>query len=117
MGDFLKPYTLAAYAAAVLLIIGGVLLYGHSKYTSGYNTAKAEALEQVAKERSEEFTRQSEANVAAQTSALEDLTRLSMENASLKQTLQENARAAAQDADAARACLGADSVRRLNQVR
>lgn len=117
MNKLLGPYAPIAYLVAILAVVGGILLYGKTQYDKGYSVAKAEAVLQVAKERAAEFTRQTAANVAAQTQALDDIARLSLNNAGLQQLLKDNQHAAASSPTASRECLDASSVRRLNAIR
>jgi len=117
VSDFLKPYTLVAVLVVLALAAGGVLVYGKTQYDKGHAVASAQAVLQVAKEREAERVRQTQANAEAQAASLADIARLSLENAALKQIMKDNANAADLDPDASRACLGADSVRRLNSIR
>lgn len=117
MSDFLKPYTLVAYLVAFLLALLGILLYGKQQYDKGHAVASAQAVLQVAAEREAERQRQAAANLVAQQQAQDDITRLLFDKEALNAKLKENTDAAATDPHAARECLGADSVRRLNAIR
>lgn len=113
----LDPYRWALMAALATAALAATYGYGWVQYDKGYAKAQAASVEVVAKERIAEFNRQASANATAQAEAALTIDRLTTERNDLEARLKENALAASQDPHARRPALGADSMRRLNQVR
>jgi uncharacterized protein YlxW (UPF0749 family) len=115
---------LAAWAVIALLSVGafgGTYAYGDHR---GYGRAELKYTAQIASmkaaaatARADEIERQSAVNDAAKAAEARHIAEMQAANQSLQTQIEELQREADQDPDADKPALGADSVRRINQIR
>ncbi len=114
----------AILAATVALVLAGA--WGAWQHHEGYRTGYAEAeqlwqakydklVADIEKTSADESARQEAANAVARRDANETISKLRYRLAQQDVIMKELEDAADSDPDALRECLGADSVRRLNQ--
>ncbi|NTG85878.1 hypothetical protein G6L15_06915 [Agrobacterium rhizogenes] len=115
---------LAAWAVIALLATGAVgaaYLYvdhrGYQRAATEYKASIAQMKADAATARADEIERQSAVNDAAKAAEARRIAEMQAANQSLQSKIEELQREADQDPDANRSALGADSVRRINQIR
>ncbi|NTJ46504.1 hypothetical protein G6K93_05685 [Agrobacterium rhizogenes] len=115
---------LAAWAVLALLTTGAVgaaYLYvdhhGYERAATEYKATIAQMKADAAQARADEIDRQNAVNDAAKAAEARSIAQMQADNQSLQTQIEELQREADQDPDAGRPALGADSVRRINQIR
>jgi uncharacterized protein HemX len=115
---------LAAWAVIALLatgVVGAAYLYvdhrGYGRAELTYTAQIAQMKADAATARADEIERQSAVNDAAKAAEARRIAEIQAANQSLQTQIEELQREADQDPDADRPALGADSVRRINQIR
>jgi uncharacterized protein HemX len=115
---------LAAWAVVALLAAGAVgaaYLYvdhhGYERAATEYKATIAQMKADAAQARADEIDRQNAVNDAAKAAEARSIAQMQAANQSLQTKIEELQREADQDPDADRPALGADSVRRINQIR
>ncbi|NTG67257.1 hypothetical protein EXN67_01415 [Rhizobium rhizogenes] len=115
---------LAAWAVISLLMVaafGGTYALadhrGYGRAETHYTAQIAQMKADAATARADEIDRQSAVNDAAKAAEARRIAEIQAANQSLQIQIEELQREADQDPDANRSALGADSVRRINQIR